>query len=64
MDQAQTILATIKLVQDLAPAAVALVKSLAEKLTGKTEAEIGAIAHQLNLQAEAEIDAELKSPAK
>lgn len=51
------VLAIVKLIQDLAPTGIALVKSLLDRMTGKTDEEIAALAHSINQQTQAEIAA-------
>ncbi len=53
------VLALIKLIEDLAPSGVGLVKSLIDRLTGVPEAQIAAIAHQINAGVIASVNAEL-----
>lgn len=56
---AATILALIKLLQDLAPEAAAAVRDLFDKLSGMTPEQIVALTHQINAANVANIDAEL-----
>jgi hypothetical protein len=51
--------ALVKLIEDLEPPAVDLIKSLIDKLSGATPEQIAAIATALNATAIQEIDAEL-----
>lgn len=51
--------ALIKLIQDLAPPAIELVKQFVNKLTGATEDQIAALGHALNAQAINDINSEL-----
>lgn len=51
--------ALVKLIEDLEPAAVELVKQFVNKLTGATEDQIAALGHALNAQALREISDEL-----
>jgi hypothetical protein len=53
------ILAIIKLIQDLSPTAVALVRGLLDRLQGMTPEQVAQLAHTINTQAIEEIDAEL-----
>ena len=62
MTNAEEILAIIKLVQDLTPVGVGLIKSLLNRLKGQTDEQIAVIAHSINLATIAEIDAELNPP--
>jgi len=62
---AAELIALIKLMEDLAPPAVDLVRGLLQKLQGATPEQIAAMANALNATAIAEIDDELgKLPPK
>ena len=58
---AETILSIITLLQDLAPGAVALVKSLTTKLVGASDADVDALTQSIDAVTIKEIDDELAS---
>jgi hypothetical protein len=61
---AAEILAVIKLIQDLEPTGVALVKGLLDKMQGMSPEQIAQLTHTINSSTIEEIDAELaKQPS-
>lgn len=59
MANAEQVLEIIKLVEDLEPTAIDLIKTLINRLQEATPDEVAAIAHALNATAISEIDDEL-----